>query len=341
MANTARVLKFPRSDEESSSVLVQVTSSGRKALDLKLVATEVKAPYVCTLKHDRVSSLRVKNCPVSEKEWEHILESIFNQEMPDDIQVTTTVSTESSIAVTVRKQVQGITQRLGDITLKCDWKEGIELFQWCDVTLDALAQAKLEASSCLSKNRELETTVTELQSQLDDLVQAKQDDETALLQKFRDLLNEKKVKIREQQKIIASSSFDGGRPTSQPPQQEDQPARRAAPSRPAKRKAGASNNAEDGEADGVVDMIKEELEDTDPGETSEGTASTASVDDEDAAEPEAAREGGKRGGKRQKTPPKKKVQDPPPAPRSLPFATRRASARAPAAANDTDSDDEL
>jgi len=48
MAPNTRVVKFPRSDDESTSVLVQVTSSGRKALDLKLVATEGEAPYVCT-----------------------------------------------------------------------------------------------------------------------------------------------------------------------------------------------------------------------------------------------------------------------------------------------------
>ncbi len=46
---------------------------------------------------------------MSEKEWEQILESIFEQELVADIQATATVSTDSSISVTVRKQVQGIT----------------------------------------------------------------------------------------------------------------------------------------------------------------------------------------------------------------------------------------
>ncbi|KAL3960140.1 hypothetical protein ACCO45_005257 [Purpureocillium lilacinum] len=327
MAPSTRVVKFPRSDDESTSVLVQVTSSGRKALDLKLVATEGEAPYVCTLKHDRVSSLRVKNCPVSEKEWEQILESIFEQELVEDIQATATVSTDSSISVTVRKQVQGITQRLGAITLNCDQKEGIELFQWCEVSLDALAQAKREAASGIAKARELEAAVTELQSQLDELVESKQEDETSLLQKFRDLLNEKKVKIREQQKS---------------PQEDEQPARRAAQSRPAKRKTRASNNAEDADGDEDVDMVKEEAEDTDPGETSEGTASTASVNDEDEAEPKAARNAaGRQDSKRQRTSPEKKAQEAPPATRRLPFANRKAKAPAPAAAGDTDSDDEL
>lgn len=42
-----RVVKIPRSDDESASVLVQATPSGRRPLDLKLVATEGEAPYVC------------------------------------------------------------------------------------------------------------------------------------------------------------------------------------------------------------------------------------------------------------------------------------------------------
>lgn len=40
------VLRIPRTDEEQSFVLVEVTSAGSKDLDLKLVATEGFAPYV-------------------------------------------------------------------------------------------------------------------------------------------------------------------------------------------------------------------------------------------------------------------------------------------------------
>ncbi|KAJ6441944.1 DNA double-strand break repair and VJ recombination XRCC4 [Purpureocillium lavendulum] len=339
MARTTRVIKFPRSDDESTSVLVQVTSSGRHALDVKLVATEGEAPYVCTLKHDRVSSLRVKNCPVTEKEWEQILVSIFEQEVIEDIQATATVSSESSISLTVRKQVQGITQRLGAITLNCDQNEAIELFQWCEVSLDALAQAKREAASYVAKASEVEAAVNDLQSQLDELVAAKQDDESVLLQKFRDLLNEKKVKIREQQKIIASSAVNGGPSSPQTAQADGQPTRRAGQSRPAKRKAGTSNKPEEEQEDVDVDMVKEEEpEDTDPGQTSEGTASTAS-ENGDEAEPTGARKSARHSGERQPTPPKQKGQEPPPARRSLPFSGKKAAA--PAAGGDTDSDDEL
>lgn len=123
---SSRVLRIPQSEVDGAFVLVQVTSSGSKALDLKLVATEGESPYVvkresssllpitrllmkCAVKHDRVPSLRVKNCPVSEDEWQSIIESFFNQLPLDEINATASVQSESSIAITIRKEVQGIT----------------------------------------------------------------------------------------------------------------------------------------------------------------------------------------------------------------------------------------
>jgi hypothetical protein len=121
-----RVLKFSQTDNESSFVLVQVSPKGSKPLDLKLVATEGEAPYVCScefvparpgpqftlispVRHDRTASLCVKNCPVSEDEWQAILQSIFEQAPQPDIQASATVQSASSMSLTIRKKVQGIT----------------------------------------------------------------------------------------------------------------------------------------------------------------------------------------------------------------------------------------
>lgn len=64
------------------------------------------------VKHDKVMSLRVNNCPASESEWREILKSLFQQEPLPDIQATATVQSEKSISITLRKEVQGITVRL-------------------------------------------------------------------------------------------------------------------------------------------------------------------------------------------------------------------------------------
>ena len=61
------------------------------------------------VKHGRVGSLMVKKCPVSEPEWQNILESLFQQKPLSDIQATATVESFMSISITIRKQIQGIT----------------------------------------------------------------------------------------------------------------------------------------------------------------------------------------------------------------------------------------
>jgi hypothetical protein len=220
--------------------------------------------------------------------------------------------------------------------------EQIELFSWCATAADASAESKQDVATSSAQIRKLETAVKDLTSQLEELVQARDEDETVLLQKFRDLLNEKKVKIREQQKVLASGSFNASFPRSSQPSQSPapQPTRKPAKSRPAKRKqpAGAAVEESD-EEDGVpqemdVDDGQAAAEDADDGASTDRTASAMSDDDdEDDTEARAP-------------PPPKKSTEPPPARRDLPFGKKKPTAkRAPAApasaGSETQSDDEL
>lgn len=95
-----------------------------------------------------------------------------------------------------------------------------------------------------TKVEELESAVKELKDQLEELIEAKKTDETELLEKFRDLLNEKKVKIREQQRILMANNIDDAgvfrtQPRSQSKQKTPEPAKghKPKPSRTSKRKA--------------------------------------------------------------------------------------------------------
>lgn len=228
--------------------------------------------------------------------------------------------------------------------MKHDPDEEIELFSWCAAAADASTESKHEAATSIAQIRRLETTVKELTAQLEELVKTKGEDETILLQKFRDLLNEKKVKIREQQKILASGSFNASFPASSQPTQAPapEPNHKPAKSRPAKRKQPAKNVVEESEEeDGgpqrmeVDDRRVEAAEDADDGDTTERTASVTSDDeDDDGVEAIAP------------PPPKKKATEPPPPRRDLPFANRKPVTRqaGPApmdAGSDTASDDEL
>lgn len=55
-------------------------------------------------------------------------------------------------------------------------------------------------------------TIAKLNAQLDDFIKTKHETETAMLQQFMQLLNEKKRKIRDQSRLLASVKVD--KPTS-------------------------------------------------------------------------------------------------------------------------------
>ncbi|CEI69781.1 hypothetical protein FVEN_g7348 [Fusarium venenatum] len=356
------VLRFPRSDDEAAFVLVQITQKGSNPLDLKLVGTEGEEPYVASLKHDKVMSLCVNNCPVSESEWQKILERLFQQEPLPDIQATATVQSEKSVSITLRKEVQGITQRLGAITLSHDPDEAIELFEWCGAAVESSAGSKKAAADLAVRSSEAETAVTQLQSQLEDLIKAKCEDETILLRRFRDLLNEKKIRIREQQQALAALATKSSMASQsqlsqavevevkQPKAKAKKQTRQAAKSRPAKRKAPATRRVEESEDDVDVDTmdidIKKEPEDTDPGNTTEATASVDSDDDEGDADASSGAHlkpsqqvcGSASIAASQQKAPSKTAEKPPP-PRALPFTTKKTTPKP--ADDETESDDEL
>lgn len=87
----------------------------------------------------------------------------------------------------------------------------ISPFDWCVSILGDRERISKDVSAMQARTRELEGSVEELKTQLEDLIQSKDRDETALLEKFRDLLNEKKVKIRQQQRLLASAEVDPDR----------------------------------------------------------------------------------------------------------------------------------
>lgn len=216
--------------------------------------------------------------------------------------------------------------------------------------MDAAVENKTAAFQASRKAEQLESEVADHKAQLEELLKAKDEDETALLLKFRDLLNEKKVKIREQQKIIASNPTTVAAASPPPVSQTALPerSRKAAKSRPTKRKAPVAVAEEDSSDDGFEAMevdkaIKNEPEETDKGTDTDGTASTASDEDEAAGE-SASGANTAASSQRPKSPPKKVAAQPPPK-RSLPFTKEKrkpAVTAAPAGGeSETESDDEL
>ncbi|EPE07437.1 mitotic apparatus protein p62 [Ophiostoma piceae UAMH 11346] len=209
--STTHVLRIPRSDEEGSFVLARVSSSGQasKPLNARIVATEGEAPYSLSLRHDRIDKLCGPNAPCTSDEWEGILRFLLlGQGWVDNIDATATVKEESAVTIAVRKRVQNITQHLGTLSLAYDEDEGIELFEWCGEAVDSRAKAQQGLAEATAKQTALQTAVDDLKAQLDEFLTTKDADETIMLEKFCTLLNEKKLKIRVQQRMLAKAADD-------------------------------------------------------------------------------------------------------------------------------------
>ena len=241
--------------------------------------------------------------------------------------------------------------------------EAIELFDWCGSSAQAAVQDKEALAEATAKVDELEQSVAALKTQLDELIKAKEADETALLEKFRNLLNEKKVKIRQQHKIIASASLDEKKLAEVEASQGSAKWHNAEPSRASKRKAAAVVEDESSD-DGFEKMEVDQQPVTapEPGsddETTDAGTETASEEEEemdDSASVARSMEKPPAANTRQKAPaapapaPKGKgkaeAKEEPPAKRELPFAMKKGAKAAaksapPPRGSETESDDEL
>ncbi|KAK2780299.1 mitotic apparatus protein p62-like protein [Colletotrichum kahawae] len=358
---SGHVLQFPRSDKEGAFVIVHVTPTRSKALDVKLVGTDGVEPYAVSLRHDKVVSLRVKSSPCSDEEWVSILTAVIRQEPLDDVEVVASVEDESSVTLNVRKKGKEFTQRLGAIELSHSPRELIELYDWCGLSAQTASEAKEALALATAKASKLEESVRGLKAHLDELIVAKEAHETELLEKFRDLLNEKKVKIRQQQKLLASVAAPGKSaapsvkeedPTQEPNSRGSGARRAAGKSRPTKRKAAPPPVEEDESTSDEFEKMdldasakrSAELSDQEQ-DTTEDDDATASEDDEE--EP-AAVSPAKRAPPQQPAPvneaPKPAAKDVPPPKRELPFARKKQAAvkaPPPPADSETESDDEL
>ncbi|KAI8623518.1 hypothetical protein F5Y19DRAFT_370941 [Xylariaceae sp. FL1651] len=254
MAETP-VLRFPISGQEDGSFLLEVSSSGSRPLDLKLVGSESTAVFLVKLRQKKINEYKASSSHCTDEEWQQILTSIFVDLKPiPDIEVRADLQSDgSSITLSFRKNIQGITQRLGSIKLDENDNSEISPFDWCVSAIASRTKVTEELAAATAKIEALENSVNELKAQLDDFIKTKEEDEAQLLEKFRDLLNSKKVKIRQQQRLLAAAKVD--------PEKlanigvSSQSAHRdAGPSRSAKRKAAVKIKEEEDSDDGFENM---------------------------------------------------------------------------------------
>lgn len=112
------------------------------------------------------------------------------------------------LAIVFRNNISGITQKLGEIILNEDDKQELDIISWAGIAVQRSNELEDEVRELTSKYYEQSKMLESLNKQLDDLVQAKKRHEDTLLEKFRELLNTKKLKIRDQQRLLAGAKVD-------------------------------------------------------------------------------------------------------------------------------------
>lgn len=242
-----------------------------------------------------------------------------------------------------------------------------------------LAHEASRASLTRESNRvaKLEKEVEDLQTQLNEFIDAKKADEAGLMEKFRDLLNEKKVKIREQQRLLAAA------PQTRSPQAEEEvaategrspdvkieeEARGHAPKalRRSKRKTITPVEESEGDFEAMeVDEKEAPARDSEDDRTTEESDGDVTASEDEDEEPPASRAATRSGKGKEKNDQeeevpatrvavrspkgkkdKKKEAEAPPPKRELPFAGRSTRSKpapkpAPKEESETESDDEL
>lgn len=248
----------------------------------------------------------------------------------------------------------------GEITLPKDDEFEFNPFEWVQASAQAHLQTLQELAAVKGRIDNEQATITKLNAQLDDFIKTKNETETAMLQQFMELLNEKKRKIRDQSRLLAGAKVDKSTALAIQSARTETP-RKAGPSRTSKRKAPtrAAKVTQEQESDNdqmEIDEAKlEEQNDEDdvPSPATPDRGSDAETESEDETSDNGLRNGPSgipKSNPRVTQPAKEDASssDGPPPPRSLPFGRAGIQSKGPAkkpsppppADDDDETDDE-
>ncbi|KAI4105941.1 MAG: hypothetical protein LQ339_003259 [Xanthoria mediterranea] len=290
------VLRISRTDLPGEYILLNTSSHGSSPLDLQLLATEGTEPYRKALKHARISKYRAKSNHLSDSQWEVLLRLTLLQEHtsdpqdPDlkDFEVVASVS-DSKLTVTFRKSISGIHQKLGELSLSKDADAAINILDWANTAILRAGSLEAEAQTLQLKLVEQTEMVQKLNRQLEELVQAKKEHEDTLLEKCALLINEKKGKIRDQQRLLATAKVDPKELRAvQAARRPVSPSRQSAgPSAKGKRKVSALASSDDDRSDDGFEDQRRKAEEVEEEQQPDSEDITPQHSDVDETEDEA------------------------------------------------------
>ena len=167
------------------------------------------------MRQSRISKLRDKRNQLSDYQWEDVLKSTLLQKRAHTIEASVLEKLEvlgtitgGQLSIIFRNDISGITQNLGEVVFRRDESQELDIFRWAGTALERSMRLESEVRDLTSKYDEQSRKMEMLSHQLESFIKAKKDHELSLLQKFRELLNIKKLKIRDQQRLLASARLD-------------------------------------------------------------------------------------------------------------------------------------
>lgn len=100
-------------------------------------------------------------------------------------------------------------QKLGQVDLPVyTGLEQPDAFEWAEIAAKNFDDSRHHIETIEAQLATQAETIGKLQSQLDSIVNAKAEHEGVLLHKFTELINSKKVKIRDQQRVLGTAKID-------------------------------------------------------------------------------------------------------------------------------------
>ncbi|KAL5047938.1 hypothetical protein BDW71DRAFT_205891 [Aspergillus fruticulosus] len=346
------VRRIRRSDEASSYVLLHAARSKSTRLEVAITATEGESPYTAILRQSEINELRAKNYQGTDDEWKKTIlyvlglqeEPAENLELPTGVEASASINgtgeNDKELVITVRKRIQTITQKLGSLILHQDEEQDIELFEWTNLAITRADILEQRFNSLLDRFRTAESTIKLLNKQLEEFIRSKNQHEQQLFSGFVQLLNEKKLKIRNQQRLLASAKVDPEKLYKvQAAATTDDARPKLRGEKGGRSKRSAATSVDESSDDGFERMDVEERKQQannaeDEKTTDEGRSTPEPLEDESGITSDDegsafSTRGFRRGNKRRQGSPKQAATNSPPPRRELPFARKTEKAPHP------------
>ncbi|KAL1854892.1 hypothetical protein Daus18300_011310 [Diaporthe australafricana] len=191
-------------------VVPRTSSSNSRPLDLHLTATDSEEAFVLILQHSKISRYRDKASPLSDDEWESCLTSLLLGTQPIGHLHVSADFVQEDLSIKIGNKVSGATNIAGTLVLRHSKSatEDISVFDWANEAVLQQTQLAGELAELKHKHGELRKLVTEETAHIKALERSKHEFESEHDSFFRDLLNEKKLKIRTQEQILSTAHVD-------------------------------------------------------------------------------------------------------------------------------------